>query len=314
MSTYYIGVDGGGSKTQYALFDETRKMLGSVKTEGSNHENLPGSYAEAAGILLGGIERLLVMNALRQSDVSFVLMALAGMDHPYQEEALANELRKAGLQVPFSLYNDGYIVVKAGSPTGVGVGYNCGTGTCCNSIDADGKLLQFGGFGQLSGDVGGGRWIAAETFRMVYDDLCLGHMPTLCTKLLTERFSVPATHAGLLTLVHLYEEEDRDFIHDMIDVYFDALAEDDPAARAVAEVMADRGAAFIAAHIRKQRFVGSVEVVLSGSMHTKLLPDWYVALMKEKTEALSGRKCFFRRLTVPPVTGCINWILEGQKQ
>ena len=313
--SYYIGVDGGGTKTQYALFDEKRNMLASVKTEGSNHENLPGSYTEAAQILMDGVEKLLVMNALRQSDVTFVLMALAGMDHPYQETALAEKLREKGLTIPFSLYNDGYIIVKAGSPTGAGVGYNCGTGTCCNSIDSDGRLLQFGGFGQLSGDVGGGTWIAGETFRLVYDDLCLGMRATLCTKLVTERFEIPATHEGLLSLIHLYEEEDPQFIRGMIDVYFDALAQGDPAARQVADVMASRGAAFIAGHIGKRRFAGdAVEVILSGSMHTKLVPDWYVDLMKEKTEALSGRKCDFRRLTVPPVTGCINWILEEQQK
>ena len=314
MSRYYIGVDGGGTKTQYALFDEKKNMISSVKTDGSNHENLPGSYDEAASILMGGIEKLLVMNAMTQDNVTFILMALAGMDHPYQEAALSESLKKAGLRIPFALYNDGYIVIKAGAEGGVGIGYNCGTGTCCNSIDSDGKLLQIGGFGQLSGDVGGGKWIAGETFRLVYDDICLSHRETLCTKLMCEKMGIPATRDGLLSQIHLFEEEEPQFIHDMIDVYFDALAEEDPAAMDIAEVMAQRGAAFIAGHIKKQHFTDKkIQVVLSGSMHTKLLPDWYVALLKEKTENLSGRACFFKRLTVPPVTGCINWILEEQK-
>ena len=34
---YYIGVDGGGTKTMYALFNEKKEMLSSVKTGGSNH-------------------------------------------------------------------------------------------------------------------------------------------------------------------------------------------------------------------------------------------------------------------------------------
>ena len=37
---YYIGIDGGGTKTQYALFDENKNLISSVFTGGSNHENL----------------------------------------------------------------------------------------------------------------------------------------------------------------------------------------------------------------------------------------------------------------------------------
>ena len=57
--SFYIGVDGGGTKTQYALFNEKKEMLSSVKTAGSNHENLEGAIPEAAGIIMGGINDLL---------------------------------------------------------------------------------------------------------------------------------------------------------------------------------------------------------------------------------------------------------------
>ena len=50
---YYIGIDGGGTKTQYALFDENKNLISSVFTGGSNHENLEGSFSEAADIIHG---------------------------------------------------------------------------------------------------------------------------------------------------------------------------------------------------------------------------------------------------------------------
>ena len=309
--SYYIGVDGGGTKTQYALFDEKKNMLASVKTEGTNHENLAGGIPEAAGILMRGVEELLLNNALMQNEVTFVLMALAGMDHPYQEEAMAKALKKAGLKIPFSLYNDGFIVVKAGIKGKAGVGYNCGTGTCCNSIDSDGNLLQIGGFGPLSGDVGGGLWIASNAFRLVYNEICLGGEKTVCTKKMVEKFGIAETREELLALIPRYEQEDDRFIRDMIDVFFEALAEGDAPAKGVSDYMAERGARFIAGHIRKQHFTEDViEVVLSGSMHTKLVSDEYIAQMQALTETLTGRKCRFTRLTVPPVTGAINWMLE----
>ena len=97
--------------------------------------------------------------------------------------------------------------------------------------------------------------------------------------------------------------------------YFDADLRVKSKADGTPVTMADRGAEMIAGHIRRQKFAENpVQVVLSGSMHTKLVPDWYVALLKEKTEEKAGRPCFFSRLTVPPVTGCIHWMLENRKK
>ena len=54
----YIGVDGGGTKTHYALFDEQKTMLADCKTAGSNHENLEGGFDETVDILWQGLTAL----------------------------------------------------------------------------------------------------------------------------------------------------------------------------------------------------------------------------------------------------------------
>ena len=311
MMNYYIGVDGGGTKTQYALFDENKVMLSTATTTGSNHENLEGGIPEAAGIIMDGIEEILLDNALRQRDVTHILMALAGIDHQYQCDEMTAELKKLGLNVPFSIYNDGFIVVKAGAKNKSAIGYNCGTGTCCNSVDDDGKLLQIGGFGDLSGDVGGGHWIARETFRLIYDDVCLDAMPTSCTQKAVEMLGIKPERDSVLSLIPRLEAAEDKLIRDMIDIFFAALNEGDAAAVSLCEKMALRGAQFIAAHIKKQHFeADEVEVVLSGSIHIKLPSEVYIDMLHAKAESLSGKKLKFVKLTVPPVTGCINWMLE----
>lgn len=308
---YYIGIDGGGTKTQYALFDERKNMISTVKTSGSNHENLEGGIPEAADVIMEGIEKLLLDNAMRTENITHVLMALAGIDHPYQCDEMTAELKKRGLDIPFSIYNDGFIVVKAGAKSKSAIGYNCGTGTCCNSVDDDGNLLQIGGFGDLSGDAAGGHWIARQTFRLVYDDVCLDSCPTSCTEKCIEKLGITPDRDSVLSLIPRLEAEEEQLIRDLIDVFFEALNEGDAAAVKLAEHMADRGACFIAAHIKKQHFAeDEVEVVLSGSIHIKLPSEVYIDMLHAKAESLSGKKLKFVKLTVPPVTGCINWMLE----
>ena len=48
---FYIGVDGGGTKTAFALFDENKNMLELHEGPASNHENMEGSFPQAADII-----------------------------------------------------------------------------------------------------------------------------------------------------------------------------------------------------------------------------------------------------------------------
>lgn len=308
---YYIGVDGGGTKTMYALFNEKKEMLSSVKTGGSNHENLEGYIPEAASIIMSGVNALLEENGLKQSDITHILMALAGIDHPYQRDEMEEALTKLGLTIPCSIYNDGFIVVKAGLTGKAGIGYNCGTGTCCNSVDSRGNLLQVGGFGELSSDAGGGQWIARKTYSLVYNDICLKRRKTACTEPLCRTFGITADRDGLLSLIPKMEAQIDDTVRPMLDIFFDAVNAGDEAALEVVEEMADKGAAFIAAHIRSQQFDDEVvEVVLSGSIHVKLPSQIYLDKLMEKARQMAGRPLRFIKLTAAPVTGCINWMLE----
>lgn len=312
---YYIGVDGGGTKTEITLFDENKTILDSVKVAGSNHENLSGSFREAADIIMSGINLLLQSNHLTCEDITEILMGLAGIDHPYQHDALCEVLSERGLR-NFRLYNDGFIITKAGLPDGVGIGYNCGTGTCCNSIDSRGNMLQIGGFSEISDDRGNGHWIALRVFNKIYDDICLD----LCKTSMTERFCKKAelspTREDLLSTIVHFEQEDtaEDFIRFLIDIFFESLNEGDAAAEEICEEMASRGADYICAHVKKQQFDSdTVPVVLSGSMHTRLPSDRYIQRMEQLcAERCKEKKFSFFKLTQPPVIGCINWMLENK--
>ena len=309
---FYIGVDGGGTKTAFALFDENKNMLELHEGPASNHENMEGSFPQAADIITAGVDALLEKTGKKRDDITGMLMGLAGIDHPYQHDAMCEELTKRGLK-DFRIYNDGFIVIKAGGKAGAGIGYNCGTGTCCNSIDSRGEMLQIGGFDRLSGDKGNGHWVAYEAFRIVYDDVCLGKRESKITAALAEKLGIK-DRTTLLDSIQIIEDEEKSeaFIRVLIVSFFDAANNGDEAALEVIEEMAQRGADFIGGHIKKMQFdEETVNVVLSGSMNVKMPNEIYLASLKAKCEAKSGRKLNFIKLEAAPVTGCINWLLEN---
>ena len=101
--SYYIGVDGGGTKTAYALFDEDKKIVAMVKGPGSNHENMEGSFDEAADIIWDGLKSLTKEAGISIKDVSFTLMGLAGIDHQFQHDEMTKRLLDYGLE-NFEIY------------------------------------------------------------------------------------------------------------------------------------------------------------------------------------------------------------------
>ena len=305
---YYIGVDGGGTKTNYALFNEHKDLLLLHEGPGTNHENMEGSFDEAAALLWEGLQALLGEAGLSLDDIGFTLMGLAGVDHPYQYDALMERLRGYGLR-RLEICNDGFIVVKAGCRSGAGIGLNLGTGTCCNAVDLQGRRVQLAGLGDFSGDVGNGSWIAIQAFRLVYDDLVLGISPTLLTELACRAFGIGGSE-GLLALLEGIEEPGNDTGKTFIRLFFEAANRGDLPVLRLVEQMALRGAQLIAAHLRALDFADPCEVVLSGSIHTRLPSGVYIDLLKQKAAQRSGRELDFHILDCPPVMGCINWILQ----
>ena len=308
---YYIGVDGGGTKTAFALFDENKNVVAQNETEGSNHENLEGAIPQAAGIIANGIKGLLEKANLKFGDIDGILMGLAGIDHPYQHDEMQEELKKLGI-TGCRIYNDGFIVIKAGVGAGAGIGYNCGTGTCCNCIDSDGNMLQVGGFDVLSADKGNGHWVGAQTFKIMYDELCLGKNKSLITALMGEKAGIKDRETLLNSIAVLEDEEKgEEFLRKLIVSFFEAANNEDEEALKVIEEMAQRGADFICSHVNNMNFKDDViNVVLSGSIHTKLPSHKYTDRMAELVAQRTGRKFNFIKLDCAPVTGCVNWLLD----
>ena len=307
---FYIGVDGGGTKTAYALFDENKNIVAEHYGPASNHENMEGSFPEAAGIIADGVKAVAAKGNITLADVDGMLMGLAGIDHPYQHDAMQEELGKLGV-TGARIYNDGFIVIKAGVGSGAGIGYNCGTGTCCNSIDSKGEMLQIGGFDVLSGDNGNGHWVGAQTFRIMYDQLCLGKGESMITKLMGEKAGIVDRATLLDSIAVLEGDEGEDFLRKLIVSFFEAANSGDEAAMLVIEEMAQRGADYICGHINAMSFdCDVINVVLSGSIHTKLPSEKYTDRMAQLVEERTNRRFNFIKLECAPVVGCINWLLE----
>ena len=164
---YFLGIDGGGTKTHALVADENGQALGFA-------HGGPGSW-EAAGYVglsasLGDVaNRALLAAGITANQVDAAGLGLAGYDWPSQENAHIQAITTAGIKPPFRLVNDTILGIIAGSREGWGIAIVSGTGCNCRGISNDhqhqGRVV--GGAGTWSGEAAGGADILARAMRAV---------------------------------------------------------------------------------------------------------------------------------------------------
>lgn len=170
MSRYFLGVDGGATKTVAALADESGRLVAAARTGGSNHQDLGRSSAGRE--LKAAVDTALAAARVAPEQVAAAAFGMSGADRE-AEMAAAREMVAEQVPVePRFVENDALLVLRAGTRDAVGVGLVAGAGTNCIGRDRYGRRHQIGGMGAISGDVGyaedlamralGGAWKAAD--------------------------------------------------------------------------------------------------------------------------------------------------------
>jgi N-acetylglucosamine kinase-like BadF-type ATPase len=162
---YILGVDGGNSKTDYLLCKADGTFVDILRASNCSHENHERGYDWMQETMQGHVDRLCKKNNISVADIAAAGFGLAGADEPAQIVELSNRIRKIGF-TRFEVANDGILGVKAVASSGV-CSIN-GSGTVTLGVDDEGKVLQVGGIGNLSGDAAGGGHISGMAIKMVY--------------------------------------------------------------------------------------------------------------------------------------------------
>jgi N-acetylglucosamine kinase-like BadF-type ATPase len=165
-----LGVDGGGTKTDCVLMDESGAVLARGRAGASNAVNI-GTEGSAAAITAAGQEAL---QAARRSaeEVGFILAGISGGGEPKLRYAIQEHLQPAFPKARIVVTSD--LVLSLGatgeSPSVVVI---AGTGSAVLGKSAS-KFSRAGGFGPIIGDPGSandiGRKATALCFQKFLND------------------------------------------------------------------------------------------------------------------------------------------------
>src|SRR5579863_7431190 len=167
---YFIGIDGGGTKTFCAVGDESQTLatatagpsnvlrVGEAQARESLHQAVRQACA-AAGITLAQVSRTCIgaAGAVRPEIAEIVRRALAELlPSPVQ----ASNTQTSSVQPSnINVVGDMQIALEAAFESGPGVIVIAGTGSIAYGRDAHGNTARAGGWGFTISDEGSAHWI-----------------------------------------------------------------------------------------------------------------------------------------------------------
>jgi N-acetylglucosamine kinase-like BadF-type ATPase len=186
----FLGVDGGGTKTDFLLIDESGRALASHR--GSSAYHLETGVDELRVMLLAGIQATLQQAAVPASQIAFAFIGLPAYG---EDSALLPRLDGIAAEVlPATRYRCGNDMVCgwAGALAGrEGINIVAGTGSIAYG-EFENRCARAGGWGELFSDEGSAYWIAREALSL-FSRMSDGRAPKgALYDLIRERFGLSA--------------------------------------------------------------------------------------------------------------------------
>lgn len=155
---YFIGIDGGGSRTRCAVGDEQR-ALGRAEASGSNVVRVGAKNAREA--LRHVVRETCARAGVDLKKVSRVVAGIAGAARRDIAEVVRGSLSDL-LPAPVQVVGDMVIALQAAFGNGPGVVVIAGTGSIAYARNEQGETSRAGGWGWAISDQGSAHWIGRE--------------------------------------------------------------------------------------------------------------------------------------------------------
>jgi N-acetylglucosamine kinase-like BadF-type ATPase len=154
----YLGIDGGGSKTAWAIGDE-RSVIASGVVGPSNFVRVGQDRAREA--LLAAIMQACAAAGIKPSQVQRACLGLAGAGHDKIRTCAQSTVGEI-LQGEIHIVGDMVTAYEAAFNGGAGAIVIAGTGSIAFARNARGETARAGGWGFAISDEGSGHWIGSK--------------------------------------------------------------------------------------------------------------------------------------------------------
>ncbi len=168
---YFIGIDGGGTKTRGILTDQNFKVIKAAET-GAVNPHIVG-FEKSSGTILNLIKKL-----SGKLDEIFVVAGISGVGRTGEAKRLKKGIaaltKKSKVKISgLEITSDALAALEGAFSGKPGMMLIAGTGSILIYKNSAGKILRVGGYGRLIGDEGSGYSIGRKGLAIVskyFDD------------------------------------------------------------------------------------------------------------------------------------------------
>jgi N-acetylglucosamine kinase len=260
---YFLGIDGGGTKTAAVLIDRSGREIARAGSGPSNYYSVGQATAEAS--LREAIHQILSLAGLTASEITAIGLGMAGVDRPGDREIIRAMLSRIACFSCVVITNDAEAALVGGVGRRYGVVLIAGTGAIAYGVNTRGEVRRADGWGYLIGDEGSALWIGQQGLRAVVRAHDGRGPDTALEGLLVSQLDLPNTGA----LVKLVYADDFGVPHlaGLAPLVSQAAVSGDPVAQGILREAGGRLSETVCAVIRRLDMVDeSFDAVLMGGV------------------------------------------------
>lgn len=168
MTHFYIGIDGGGTRSRLVAVDENMKVLG--RAEDGSTNLAAETYKNVSASIKALVESFCAGAGLSLQNCRGICLGSAGASAGDNAKLLERIFRDIGYSGNVKIYNDGEMLLLAetkGEPGGILIS---GTGSIGYAVNKAGVLFRIGGWGHLIDDGGSGYRIGMDAIKAAMMD------------------------------------------------------------------------------------------------------------------------------------------------
>lgn len=161
----FLGIDGGGTKTAFALVDGSGRVRATHTGDTSNYNQV--GFDGTQSVLAEGLSQLLAQADVSPSEIVGAVAGLGGADEIRDEiPKLADAARKALGEIPHTVVNDCEVGWAGALGLEPGINVIAGTGSMAFGRDDRGQSMRCGGWAWTIGDEGSAHWLGRRIFQI----------------------------------------------------------------------------------------------------------------------------------------------------
>ncbi|KEH93503.1 N-acetylglucosamine kinase [Clostridium novyi] len=158
---YYLGIDGGGTKTAFVLINNKGNILAEIEKSTCHHMQVGLDGFER--VIKEGLKDILNIVRICSIDIEYTFLGIPGYGEVEKDDKSIEEILKRIFKNDrFTIGND-VVAGWAGSlACKEGINLVAGTGSIAYGVNEKGESERSGGWGYFCGDEGSAHWIAKK--------------------------------------------------------------------------------------------------------------------------------------------------------